>query len=150
LLAALLGQGIATFRNQLAAELPQLKPALTKVCAALGCKIELPTQIDDLNIEPGELQTVAENTYAFTTLLRNSGAITQTWPHIELVLNDNADKPVLRRVFAPRDYLSAPADSTPAALAAQGFAPHSEQSVKLYFEIVQLKASGYHIAVFYP
>lgn len=144
LLAGLLAQGIGTFRNQLAAELPQLKPALVSACAALGCKVELPTQIDDLSIEPGELQTIAENTFSFTTQLRNGGAITQAWPHIELVLNDNADKPVLRRVFAPRDYLATPAD------AAQGFAPHTEQSVKLYFEIAQLKASGYHIAVFYP
>lgn len=144
LLAALLAQGIGTFRNQLAAELPQLKPLLVSACAALGCKVELPTQIDDLSIEPGELQTLAENTYSFTTQLRNGGAITQAWPYIELVLNDNADKPVLRRVFAPRDYLAAPAD------AAQGFAPRSELSVKLYFEIAQLKASGYHIAVFYP
>lgn len=144
LLVALLAQGIGTFRNQLAAELPQLKPALVSACALLGCKVELPTQIDDLSIEPGELQTIAENTYSFTTQLRNGGAITQAWPHIELVLNDNADKPVLRRVFAPLDYLATPAD------AAQGFAPRSEQSVKLYFEIAQLKASGYHIAVFYP
>ena len=48
------------------------------------------------------------------------------------------------RVFTPRDYLG-----NGAALE-QGFAPRSEQSVKLYFELKQLKASGYHIAVFYP
>jgi hypothetical protein len=51
---------------------------------------------------------------------------------------------VLRRVFAPREYLPAPAD------AERGFGPRSEQSIKLYFELKELKASGYHIAIFYP
>ena len=36
------------------------------------------------------------------------------------------------------------------AMRPQGFGPHSEQSVKLYFELKDLKASGYHIAIFYP
>ncbi|MGV7209477.1 DUF3426 domain-containing protein [Oxalobacteraceae bacterium A2-2] len=144
LLAALGGQVIATFRNPLAASRPQLKPALASACAALGCKIELPTQIDEVSIEQGELQTLSETTFSFTTLLRNQSGTAQAWPHIELKLDDASDKTILRRVFAPRDYL--PPNTTPE----QGFAPHSEQSVKLYFELAQLKASGYHIAVFYP
>jgi predicted Zn finger-like uncharacterized protein len=144
LLGALAAQGLTTFRNQIAAAVPPLKPALLAACATLGCKIELPAQIDDLTIEQGELQTLSETTFSFTTLLRNQGATAQAWPHIELVLDDAADKRILRRVFAPRDYLGA--DAAPD----KGFAPHTEQSVKLYFELKQLKASGYHIAVFYP
>jgi hypothetical protein len=77
-------------------------------------------------------------------VLRNQSKTAQAWPHIELVLNDNADRPVLRRVFAPREYLPAQAD------AERGFGPRSEQSIKLYFELKELKASGYHIAIFYP
>lgn len=144
LLAALLVQGMTTFRNQLAASVPALKPTLVSACAALGCRIDLPSQIDALSIEQGELQTLAENTFSYASLLHNQSASAQAWPSIELTLNDAADKPVLRRVFAPRDYLAAGVDT------ARGFAPHSEQNVKLYFELAQLKASGYHIAVFYP
>ena len=144
LVAALAGQGLTTFRNQIAAALPPLKPGLLAACSALGCKIELPAQIDDLTIEQGELQTLSETTFSFTTLLRNQSATAQAWPHIELVLDDAADKAVLRRVFTPRDYLGADVALD------KGFAPHTEQSVKLYFELNQLKASGYHIAVFYP
>jgi hypothetical protein len=77
-------------------------------------------------------------------VLRNQSKASQAWPHIELTLNDNADKPVLRRVFAPHEYLPN------AAEAVKGFGPRSEQSVKLYFELKELKASGYHIAIFYP
>lgn len=144
LVGALAAQGLTTFRNQLAASYPALKPTLQDLCATLGCKIELPTQIDELVIEQGELQTLSETTFSFTTLLRNQSTTAQQWPHIELVLDDANDKAILRRVFTPRDYLGAD------AALEQGFAPRSEQSVKLYFELKQLKASGYHIAVFYP
>lgn len=144
LVGALVGQAATTFRNQLAANVPQLKPVLQSLCAALGCKVELPAQIDYVTIEQGELQTLSENTFSFTTLLRNQATTAQAWPDIELILDDASDKAVLRRVFTPRDYLGPDADL------ARGFAPHSEQSVKLYFELKQLKASGYHIAVFYP
>jgi predicted Zn finger-like uncharacterized protein len=144
LVAALLAQAVTTFRNSIAATVPALKPALTAACQTLGCKIELPTHIDDLTIEQGELQTLSDTAFSFTTLLRNQSATAQAWPSIELVLDDDKDKPVLRRVFTPRDYLHAD------VALEHGFAPHTEQAVKLYFELHDLKASGYHIAVFYP
>lgn len=144
LVAALLAQAVTTFRNTLAASVPALKPTLAAACQTLGCKIELPTQIDDLTIEQGELQTLSETTFSFTTLLRNQSGTAQAWPSIELVLDDANDKRILRRVFTPRDYLNANVAPD------KGFPPHSEQAVKLYFELHDLKASGYHIAVFYP
>ena len=144
LLAGLVLQAATTFRDTLAANYPQLKPALAAVCQPLGCKIALPTQLDALSVEPGELASMTENTFSFSTVLRNQSKTAQAWPHIELTLNDNADKPVLRRVFAPREYLPSPNE------AEKGFGPRSEQSIKLYFELKELKASGYHIAIFYP
>ena len=144
LLAGLALQAATTFRDTLAANYPQLKPTLAAICQPLGCKIALPAQLDALSIEQGELVTMAENTFSFSTVLRNQSKVPQAWPHIELTLNDNADKPVLRRVFAPREYLPSPAE------AEKGFSPRSEQSIKLYFELKELKASGYHIAIFYP
>lgn len=144
LLAALLAQGVTTFRNQLAAQVPQLKPALVSICGVLGCRVELPAQLDMVSIEQGELQTLSERTFSYATMLHNQSGSAQAWPSIELVLNDAADKAVLRRVIAPREYLPPTVDL------GKGFAPRSEQAVKLYFELAQLKASGYHIAVFYP
>ncbi|WP_426319256.1 DUF3426 domain-containing protein [Pseudoduganella sp. R-43] len=144
LLAGLVLQAATTFRDSLAANYPQLKPALAAVCQPLGCKIALPTQLDALSVEPGELASMTENTFSFSTVLRNQSKTPQAWPHIELTLNDNADKPVLRRVFAPREYLPSPIEPE------KGFGPRSEQSIKLYFELNELKASGYHIAIFYP
>ena len=144
LVLALLIQAMTTFRNSLAAQFPQLKPVLVATCAVFGCKVQLPAQIDELAIETGELETVSGDTYLLTTSLHNQGRLIQAWPNIELALTDADNKTVLRRVFAPAEYL--PKDAAPA----KGFAARSEQPVRLYFELSQVKASGYRIAVFYP
>jgi len=144
LLLVLLLQGAFTFRNALAARVPAAKPALVSGCALFGCRVELPAQVDNLVIDSGELTTLGGGAYAFTTQLRNQGAVAQAWPSLELSLTDANDKPLVRRVFAPRDYLAA---STPAA---NGLAPRVEQAITLHFRVDDLQPSGYHIAVFYP
>ncbi len=144
LMLGLLLQGATTFRNQLAAHMPALKPALMAACAVIGCSVDLPAQIDALTIETGELQTIGAHTFSLTTLLRNQSTTTQAWPGIELVINDASDKPVVRRVLTPQEYLLAPHDLN------QGFPASSEQAVKLSFKLDQVTASGYRIAIFYP
>jgi hypothetical protein len=135
---------VVSFRNVWAARFPAAKPALATACALLGCRVQLPTQIDNLAIETGELQTLGATAYSLTTQLRNNGDLVQAWPSIELALTDANDKPLLRRVFKPAEYLA------PGARTGTGFAPRAEQPIKLYFELDQLKPSGYHIAIFYP
>ncbi|CAM2875174.1 Protein of uncharacterised function (DUF3426) [Janthinobacterium lividum] len=144
LLLLLFLQVMTTFRNPLAAQFPQWKPTLVALCKLSGCQVDLPAQIEALAIEQGELQTLKEQTFSYVSLLRNQSRSVQAWPSIELILNDANDKPVLRRVIAPRDYLPATIDVS------TGFAPRSEQTIKLYFALDQLTASGYHIAIFYP
>jgi len=144
LLLLLLLQVMTTFRNPLAAQFPQWKPTLVALCKLSGCQVDLPAQIEALAIEQGELQTLKEQTFSYVSLLRNQSRSVQAWPSIELILNDANDKPLLRRVIAPRDYLPANIDVS------KGFAPRSEQTIKLYFALDQLTASGYHIAIFYP
>ena len=144
LLAGFLAQGIYLFRNQLAAWFPEAKPALATACRLIDCEVGLPTQIDAVAIESSELQAADQNTFSLSVLLANHGAIMQAWPNIELTLNDADDKPIARRVFVPRDYLPASQEID------KGFAPKSEQAIKLYFELTQLKASGYRVYLFYP
>jgi len=144
LVLALAAQGVTTFGNVLAARHPQAKPLLALACTVIGCKVELPAQIDALSVETGELQLLGANTFSLTTLLRNQANLVQTWPHLELALTDANDKPLVRRVFTPANYL--PQGVAPAA----GIAPRSEQAVRIAFELNQIKASGYHIAIFYP
>lgn len=146
LFIGLIAQGGYVFRDQIAAWFPASKQALLNACSKLGCQVGLPAQIESVSIESSELQTLAPdaNTFALTVLLRNHGATAQAWPNIELTLNDNNEKPIARRVFVPREYLSEPTD------AKKGFGPRSEQPVKVHFELAQLKASGYRVYLFYP
>jgi len=146
LLGAFLVQGTYVFRDQIAAWFPRMKPVLDTACVRIGCQVGLPTRIESVSIESSELQTlVAEaNTLTLSVLLRNHGATDQAWPNIELTLNDANEKAIARRVFAPRDYLPS------AQEVKKGFPARSEQAVKLFFELSQLKASGYRVYLFYP
>lgn len=144
LLLVLAAQVAMHFGTPLAARYPVLKPALVSLCGLLGCRIGLPAQIDQLVIDTGELTTLGGNAYTFTTQLRNQGEAVQAWPSIELTLSDAEDRPLVRRVFGPRDYLPA------GPLLDAGFGAHAEQPVKLHFRVEEPAPSGYHIAVFYP
>jgi predicted Zn finger-like uncharacterized protein len=146
LLIGLLAQATYTFRSQIAAWLPETAPALVNACGIIGCRVDLPAQIDAVSIESNELQALPsnQNTFVLTTLLRNRSAIVQAWPNIELTLNDANEKAIVRRVFMPRDYLLSAQDVT------KGFAANWEQPIKLFFEVSQLKASGYRVYLFYP
>ncbi len=143
---ALLAQTTYSLRNQIAAWLPQSKPALQEACKYLRCRIELPTQIEVISIESNELQALSsdKNLFYLSIQLQNKSSTLQAWPMLELILNDAKDKPVLQRVFSPADYLTNKNDLI------KGFGSNSEQTIKLYFELSGPKAAGYHVGVFYP
>ncbi|MEC4719235.1 DUF3426 domain-containing protein [Noviherbaspirillum sp. CPCC 100848] len=146
LLGILLAQAAYVFRDQIAAYFPQAQPLLAAACEHSGCQVGLPAEVDSVSIESSELQALApdSDSFSLTLLLRNRSTTAQAWPSIELTLNDAAEKPLLRRVFGPRDYLPAGQDLN------QGFAAKSEQALKLHFRLTQLKAAGYRVYVFYP
>lgn len=146
LLLTLFAQGVYTFRDQIAASYPQIRPALAEACSFLGCQMALPARIDAVSVESSELQALSPNgnTFSLSVLLRNHASTAQAWPNLELTLNDSREKPLVRRVFLPREYLGNPQDID------KGFPAQSEQSIKLFFELAQTKASGYRVYVFYP
>lgn len=142
----LLFQALYTWRVELASALPGAAPLFKRGCALFGCGVGLPARIDQVTIESSELQALpnATDTFALIALLRNRASVAQQWPNLELTLNDVDEHAIARRVFTPRDYLPAGQDPE------QGFAPTSEQSLKLVFSLSQLKASGYRVYLFYP
>jgi predicted Zn finger-like uncharacterized protein len=147
LLLLLLAQLLLAYRSELALRYPAARPLLGSLCAVAGCRVGLPAKADNLVIDEGELAPIGTDTYSLNTTLRNQGSLVQAWPSIELELTDANNKPLLRRVFGPADYL--PADAAGRA-AANGFGAHSEQPVRLNFALAELKPSGYHTFVFYP
>ncbi len=141
-----IGQGAYIFRDQLAARVPETRPALQSFCALLDCKVGFPTQIATISFdgEQFEMLSTRKDTGEFSVTLRNTGNVTQTWPQLELTLNDDNKVPLTRRVFAPQEYLPAGTDPK------KGFAANSEQPVKLYFEFADAKPAGFLVGVFYP
>ncbi|GGX41127.1 DUF3426 domain-containing protein [Undibacterium squillarum] len=146
LLPLCLGQLAIVNRNSLAAHYPQTLPLLKQVCAPLHCEIRLPARIDQISIEANELQSLDadRNLFQLNVQLLNTSSAPMAWPHLELQLNDSKDKPVILKSFAPKDYLPEGTD------AVKGIAGHGDQQVKIYFELSTSKASGYHVAAFYP
>jgi predicted Zn finger-like uncharacterized protein len=134
------------FRVPLAAQSPAASIMLTAACRLFGCTVGLPAHIDMVTIESSELQALPGSTDTFTllALLRNRSATRQQWPHLELTLNDANEAPVARRIIAPRDYL--PPSQNPD----DGFAANSEQAARLVFNLVQARAAGFRVYVFYP
>ncbi len=145
LLLGALAQGAYAFRSQIAAHFPLAKPMLAAACTALGCRIDLPMQIESVTIESSDLQVLApdQGMFALSVLLRNRSSTVEAWPHIELTLNDASEQPLVRRVFIPHEYL--PENQN----AARGFAANSEQALRIHFGLTTPKAAGYRIYLFY-
>ena len=82
--------------------------------------------------------------YALSLLIRNSSSSYQSWPHIELTLTDQEKKTIIRKIFAPANYLPN-ADSI-----MKGIPPYAEKSVGLYIEMKTDSNADYRISLFYP
>lgn len=133
------------FRTELAIAQPALKPLFEQACARLGCTLPAPRRADLISIESSELNPDTERAplLRLNALLRNGATHAQDWPHLELSLTDTSDRPIVRRVLAPADYL-------PADRQGSEFAAASEQAVSVLVDPTDTNAGGYRLYVFYP
>jgi predicted Zn finger-like uncharacterized protein len=141
-----LGQGAYFARDNLLARYPNAKPALTAFCNILRCEPTLPKNVDLIKLESYDLQTDAEHadTVVLTAGLRNMASYALAFPHLELTLTDANNQAIARRHFAPKEYL-------PKELPwERGMATNEEVAVKLSLQLVNLKAVGYKLLVYYP
>lgn len=133
------------FRTELVIAQPALKPLFEQVCARFGCTLPAPRRADLISIESSELNPDGERAplLRLNALLRNGATHAQDWPHLELSLTDTSDRPIVRRVLAPADYL-------PADRQGSEFAAASEQAVSVLVDPTDTNAGGYRLYVFYP
>ena len=112
LLLLLIGlQSLYFLRNEIAIYYPDLKPYLVQACQQLSCSINLPKQIEYIIIDDSDMQEDVDHPglVRFSSTLINNGTHILAYPNLELTLTDTDEKPVLRRIFKPAEYL--PADS---------------------------------------
>lgn len=144
----LAAQVVYRYRGELAAMVPASRGPLASLCSRLGCDVPLPRRPELMSIDSSELQADPrrQGLIALDAVIHNRAAFAQAYPALELTLTDEADRPVLRRVLRPSDYL----DPHQPRLAAQGIAPGSEATVRVYLDASRAGATGYRLYLFYP
>ena len=145
---ALAGQAIHRYRTEMAVLLPGARPGLAWACRFLRCDIALPKRPELMSIESSDLQadTRSETVIVLNAVLHNRAPFPQEYPSLELTLTDDADRPVLRRVLAPADYL----DPARLTLAREGLAPGAEAALRVSLDASRSRATGYRLYLFFP
>jgi predicted Zn finger-like uncharacterized protein len=150
LAAALLAvQAGHRYRAELAAAWPGTRAALLLVCKPLGCEVPLPRRTELMSIDASELQADPRRAglIVLNAVIRNRAPFPQDYPALELTLTDEADRPVLRRVLRPREYLEA---ARAAELIAQGIGGNAEATLRVLLDASRTRATGYRLYLFYP
>lgn len=146
LLPLALMQSIYYFRTPIASQLPQVKPYLVKACLLVGCKVELPKQLDSLAIDDSEMREDADHDHVlqFSITLLNKANITTRYPSIELTLTDANDDAVIRRTFTPDEYLNTNHKPTTSNIDA-GFAAKDRLHITLALSTKDVLVAGYRL-----
>jgi predicted Zn finger-like uncharacterized protein len=139
-------QALFHFRDAIAAHWPKTKPMLIKLCAAAGCQVRALQDVAALSIEASDLQAdpAHKGLLILSATIRNRAPYPLAYPYIELTLSDAQDQPVVRRAFAPGEYISGAADPE------IGIAGNMELPVKLFIDASATTQAGYQVYLFYP
>jgi len=151
LVVMLVAQALFHFRDAIAAHWPTTKPALIRLCAAAGCEVRPLQEIGGLSIEASDLQAdpAHKGLLVLSATIRNRLPYALAYPYLELTLSDiqkqtQQDVVVVRRAFAPKEYLSGAADVD------SGLPANSEFNVKLFIDASATTQAGYQVYLFYP
>lgn len=151
LVLLLAGQALFHFRDAIAAHWPRAKPGLITLCAAAGCQLRALQEINGLSIEASDLQADPSHKglLILSATIRNRVPYALAYPYLELTLSDvqkqtQQDVVVVRRAFAPQEYVSGAADVE------GGIPGNSELNVKLFIDASATSQAGYQVYLFYP
>jgi len=147
LLGLAIMQSVYFLRNQIAMHYPATKPYLLNFCQQLTCTISLPKQIEFIVIDDSDMQEDEQHpgVMLLSSNLINKSTYNQAYPNLELTLTDTNDKPLLRRIFKPAEYLAA---NTNIAIA-DGFKAGEEVRINLAITTQDIAVSGYRLFVTY-
>lgn len=141
---ALMLQSIYVFSVELASRFPEIAAPLQAACWFLGCSIEPSQDPRDLAIADSDLRAdpARAGVVILSAIIKNGADGARAYPALELTLTDSQDRPLVRRVFLPADYLK------PRKVAQ--IPPRSEAPLELVLNIGNLNAAGYRLYLFYP
>jgi predicted Zn finger-like uncharacterized protein len=146
LLLLLVVQVLYHFRDALAAHWPATRPMLTAMCATTGCAVRPLRDVGALSIDASDLQVdpAHKGLLILTATVRNRAPYALAYPYLELTLTDSQDQVVVRRAFAPGEYVSGTVDQS------TGLAGNGEVALKLFIDASATQQAGYRLYLFYP
>ena len=147
LLVLLAGQVIWHERDLITVRVPALKSALFALCAGEpDCGARLPRDLDALRLTSTELSVDPVDPHRLHVhwSMANTSEVAQQFPDVSLSLSSDGDQLLVRKNFAPGDYLP----DTQAA--ARGIAPGSDMAAELVLDIGTLNVSNYKLLLAYP
>jgi predicted Zn finger-like uncharacterized protein len=130
------------FRSELAARFPALKPQLVRLCGPLRCTVMPPQRPQLIAIEASDLQfkdSKQPSLIQLTATLRNRAGYDVGYPALDLVLTNQLEHTLARRIFLPAEYLGSGRD--PVA----GIAANAEFTVRLDLDAGALNPAGYRL-----
>lgn len=138
------------YRNDIATQLPALRPAVDAMCAKLGCEVSLRRYIERISVSVIAFERQASPTQegqpvemSLRFSLRNRLNQAQPWPGLSLELTDASGTVVVRKRMSPKEYL-------PAQFADKPFAANQEVSLSLPVAVTGLQINGYTLKPFFP
>jgi predicted Zn finger-like uncharacterized protein len=139
-----LGQWVHLERDRLAAQHPELKPALTTFCELAQCQLAALKRIESLSVDSVGFNELGQGRYRLSFSVRNSGALTLAFPLAELTLTDGQDQAVFRRVFSAAEL------GTEGMTIASGVEWPVLVTLHVPSEPSAVRVLGYRLLVFYP
>ena len=130
------------FRSELGARFPGLKPQLAGMCALLKCTVMPPQRPQLIAIEASDLQfkdAAQPSLIQLTATLRNHAGYDVGYPALDLVLTNQLEHTLARRIFLPADYLRSGRDAT------AGISANAEITVRLDLDTGTLNPAGYRL-----
>lgn len=133
------------YRHTIAMAFPQTKPLLVSICQTIGCKIDLPKEIQLFSIDDSTIEEDAnhEGVVRLTSTITNRADFSQAYPNLEVTLTDTQDQPKLRRIFKPNEYLSKE------QILEQGIAAGDSININMPLMSDDLKPAGFRLLVSY-
>lgn len=139
-LVSLMIQAALTWHDELAQAMPALRPTLEVACVMAECRIEPARRIESLTIESSQLVHLGGTIYQFSLTIRNRAKSDLTPPALDLVLTDQGDQIVARRVLRWADF----------GLRARSIAAQKDLNLQTNLNTGSTVVAGFTIELFYP
>ena len=107
LFIGLLAQAAWYYRDQLLAQLPQIREPAFALCEVLGCSLQAPEKTEPIQLVSRDVRTHPryENALLVNASMVNASAETIDFPTVQLGLFDNTGAAIGIRQFKPPEYL---------------------------------------------